>query len=38
MGLKREDFLKGTNILGIITFVNSLKDDARQTVDLLSRN
>lgn len=35
MKFDRGDFLKGTTILGLVPFVNLLKDDARQTIEIL---
>ena len=33
---EREDFLKGTTILGVVTFINQLKSDAIQTINALA--
>lgn len=38
MKAERELFLKQTTILGVITFVNLLKSDAKETIDLLTTN
>lgn len=36
MGSDRSDFLKNTSILGVVTFVNLIKTDARQTIEVLT--
>ena len=34
--LDRADYLKNTKIVGVVTFVNLIKTDARQTIDTLA--
>lgn len=36
MSLDRVDFLRGISILGVVTFVNLLKEDARETIQTLT--
>lgn len=36
MALDRVEFLKGISILGVVTFANSLKQDARETIQTLT--
>lgn len=36
MSLDRADFLEGISILGVVTFVNVLKEDAKETIQTLT--
>ena len=36
MKAERSDFLNNTRILGVVTFINLIKTDARETVDTLT--
>ena len=36
MTLDRSEYLRNTRILGVVTFINLVKTDARQTIDILA--
>lgn len=36
MKLDRSEFIRSVRIIGVVTFVNLVKTDARQTIDILT--